>query len=171
LLATSVLAVAMLAQDKHLQHPDSGSDESFGRVHMDISCRPAVSAEFDKALALLHNFWYARALERFNQILKNDPGCAMAYWGAAMTYNHPFWDAPSQADETVAWTLVQKGLSAPEASAREKLCLAAVVALYKDAGAGSKSVRDCPRPISRRRNRLVLWIVDPRRDAGRFPRF
>src|SRR5260370_11144796 len=94
------------------------------------------------AIALLHNFWYVRALERFNQVLKNDPGCAMAYWGAAMTYNHPFWDAPSQADETAAWTLVQKGLSAPEASAREKLYLAAVVALYKDAGAGSKSVRD-----------------------------
>ena len=109
---------------------------------MDISCPLAVAAEFDRALALLHNFWYVRALERFNQILKNDPGCAMAYWGAAMTYNHPFWDPPSQADETAAWTLVQKGLSAPEASAREKLYLAAVVALYKDAGKGSKSVRD-----------------------------
>jgi tetratricopeptide (TPR) repeat protein len=142
LLVTSALAVAMLAQDKHLQHPDSGSDEGFGRVHMDISCRPAVAAEFDRALALLHNFWYVRALERFNLVLKNDPGCAMAYWGAAMTYNHPFWDPPSQADETAAWTLVQKGMSAPEASAREKLHLVAVAALYKDAGAGSKSARD-----------------------------
>lgn len=66
----------------------------------------------------------------------------MAYWGAAMTYNHPFWDPPSQADETAAWALVQKGLLAPEASTREKLYLAAVAALYKDAGAGSKSVRD-----------------------------
>jgi hypothetical protein len=45
LLVTSALAVAMLAQDKHLQHPDSGSDEGFGRVHMDISCRPAVATE------------------------------------------------------------------------------------------------------------------------------
>jgi tetratricopeptide (TPR) repeat protein len=142
LLATSALAVAILAQDKQLQHPDSVSDEGFGRVHMDISCPLAVAVEFDRALALLHNFWYVRALERFNQILKNDPGCAMAYWGAAMTYNHPFWDPPSQADETAAWTLVQQGLSAPEASAREKLYLAAVVALYRDAGAGSKSVRD-----------------------------
>jgi tetratricopeptide (TPR) repeat protein len=142
LLVTSALAVAMLAQDKHLQHPDSGSDEGFGRVHMDISCRPAVATEFDRALALLHNFWYVRARERFNQVLKNDPGCAMAYWGAAMTYNHPFWDPPSQADETAAWTLVQTGMSAPEASAREKLYLAAVAALYKDAGAGSKSARD-----------------------------
>jgi hypothetical protein len=35
LLATSALAVAILAQDKQLQHPDSVSDEGFGRVHMD----------------------------------------------------------------------------------------------------------------------------------------
>jgi len=142
LLAASLLAVTILAQDIHLQHSDSGPDEGFGRVHMDISCLPAVATDFDRALALLHNFWYVRALERFNQILKNDPGCAMAYWGAAMTYNHPFWDPPSQADETAAWALAQKGLSAPEASAREKLYLAAVAALYKDGGAGSKSTRD-----------------------------
>jgi hypothetical protein len=59
-----------------------------------------------------------------------------------MTYNHPFWDPPSQADETAAWNLVQRGMAAPEASAREKLYLAAVAALYKDAGAGTKSARD-----------------------------
>ena len=109
---------------------------------MDISCSATVAADFDRALALLHNFWYVRALERFNQVSKKDPDCAMAYWGAAMTYNHPFWDPPSQAEESAAWALVQKGLSAPEASAREKLYLVAVSALYKDAGAGSKSARD-----------------------------
>ena len=76
---------------------------------------------FDRALALLHNFWYSRALERFNQIAKNDPECAMAYWGAAMTYNHPFWDPPSQTDEAAAWSLVQSGLKARKASARKKL--------------------------------------------------
>ena len=142
LLATSALAVTILAQDKQHQYQYSGSDEGFGRVHMDTSCPLAVAMEFDRALALLHNFWYVRALERFNQVLEKDPGCAIAYWGAAMTYNHPFWDPPSQTDETAAWTLVQKGLSAPEASAREKLYLAAMAALYKDAGAGSKSARD-----------------------------
>jgi hypothetical protein len=109
---------------------------------MSISCSPAVSKQFDRALALLHNFWYSRALEGFQQVSHDDPKCAMAYWGQAMTYNHPFWDPPSQADETAAWKLVEKGISAEEASAREKLYLAAVSALYKDAGAGTKSARD-----------------------------
>ena len=31
----------------------------------------------------------------------------MAYWGAAMTYNHPFWDAPTSNDLSAAWALVQ----------------------------------------------------------------
>jgi tetratricopeptide (TPR) repeat protein len=109
---------------------------------METSCSPAVRPDFDRALALLHNFWYVRAFERFNQVAKNDSKCAMAYWGAAMTYNHPFWDPPTQSDETAAWALVQKGLSAPKISEREKLYLAAVAALYKDAGAGAKSERD-----------------------------
>ena len=109
---------------------------------MDISCSPAVAADFDRALALLHNFWYARALERFNQVAAKDPACAMAYWGAAMTYNHPFWDPPSAADEAAAWALVQKGLAAQEASRREKLYLAAVAVLFNNAGAGSKPIRD-----------------------------
>jgi len=142
LLATSALAVAISTQEKQYQHPSSESDEGFGRVHMDISCAPRVAAEFDRAVALLHNFWYVRALERFNQVLKDDSQCAVAYWGAAMTYNHPFWDPPSLADEAAAWALVQRGLSASKASRREKLYLGAVAALYRDAGAGSKSARD-----------------------------
>jgi hypothetical protein len=137
-IAASILALAILTHAKPPQHPTS--DEGFGRAHMDISCQSSVAPEFDRALALLHNFWYARALERFNQVLANDPGCAIAYWGAAMTYNHPFWDPPSQADETAAWALVQKGLSAPEVSPREKLYLAATAALYKSTG--NKSTRD-----------------------------
>jgi hypothetical protein len=90
LLVICAFALAIPAQGKERPHPSSGSEEGFGRVHMDISCAPAVAPEFDRALALLHNFWYARALERFNQVIKKDSRCAVAYWGAAMTYNHPF---------------------------------------------------------------------------------
>jgi tetratricopeptide (TPR) repeat protein len=138
-VAASTLAIAQHEDD--YCHSSSASEEGLGRAHMETSCAPTVTAEFDGALALLHNFWYARAFERFNQIAKDDPECAMAYWGAAMTYNHPFWDPPSQADETAAWALVQKGLMAKQASNREKLYLAAVAALYEDAGVGTRSAR------------------------------
>src|SRR6266849_3053015 len=123
-------------------HSSPGSEEGLGRAHMEILCSPAVTAKFDRALALLHNFWYRRALEGFQQVSDLDPECAIAYWGAAMTYNHPFWDAPSSADETAAWGLVQKGLGVKKMSPREKLYLNAVAALFKDAGAGPKAARD-----------------------------
>ena len=113
-----------------------------GHVHMDTSCSQSVSADFDRALAMLHNFWFARALEAFKKVIQADPQCAMAYWGAAMTYNHPFWDAPTQEDESAAWALVQKGRQTTKKTPREEMYLNAVAALYKDAGAGSKSERD-----------------------------
>lgn len=113
-----------------------------GHVHMDTSCSPSVSADFDQALALLQNFWYTRALEAFNKVIEADPQCPMAYWGAAMTYNHPFWDAPKPTDESAAWALVQKGIQTSQKTPREKLYLDAVAALFKNAGAGEKSGRD-----------------------------
>jgi len=142
-LAITALSIASAhGQPSGHDHPSEVSEEGLGRAHMDTSCAPAVAAEFDRSLALLHNFWYVRAFERFNQIAKDDPECAMAYWGAAMTYNHPFWDPPSKADEAAAWALVQKGMAAKKASAREKLYLAAVAELYKDAGAGTREERN-----------------------------
>jgi Tfp pilus assembly protein PilF len=139
LLAFNSLAITL---PSHPQHDPSRSEQGFGRVHMDTSCSPSVAADFDRALAFLHNFWYQRARERFDTVLNKDPGCSMAYWGAAMTYNHPFWDPPSPADEKAAWALVRQGMSANKTSPRERLYLGAVAALYKDAGAGAKSDRD-----------------------------
>lgn len=145
-LSTLCFAVFYVGASLPAQHSpelhSAAPEEGLGHAHMEISCSPAVAAKFDRALALLHNFWYARALEGFQKVLAVDPNCAIAYWGAAMTYNHPFWDAPSSADEAAAWGLVQKGLVVKKMSAREKYYLNAVAALYKDAGAGPKDVRD-----------------------------
>jgi tetratricopeptide (TPR) repeat protein len=113
-----------------------------GEVHMVTSCSPSVAKDFDRALAILHNFWYARALAEFQEVAKADPQCAMAYWGAAMSYNHPFWDAPTPEDNRSAWALVQEGLKATKQSPRERLFLNAVAALYRDGGAGPKAARD-----------------------------
>ena len=134
-LVASLGATSLVAQHGH-------GSEGVGTAHMDTSCAPAVQAQFDRALALLHNFWYARALTRFQEIQKADPDCAMAYWGAAMTYNHPFWDAPSPEDLSAAWAQVQKGLNARSQNDRERMYLLATAALYKDGGAGPKPARD-----------------------------
>ena len=94
ILVAAALPVTLLTQHEGHEPSSAVLEEGLGQAHMQTSCAPATSVDFDRALALLHNFWYARALERFNQVAKNDPECAMTYWGATMTYNHPFWDPP-----------------------------------------------------------------------------
>jgi len=135
-LALSLLLLLPTARSA-AQHGDG-----LGQVHMGTSCAPAVSRDFDRALALLHNFWYARALEGFKAVIRRDPDCGLAYWGAAMTYNHPFWDAPTSKDLAAAWSLVQEGMRVVPDTGRERLYLEATAALYRGAGAGPKAARD-----------------------------
>jgi tetratricopeptide (TPR) repeat protein len=141
MIAPASVLIASLAVTAPLAQHGHGS-EGVGKAHMETSCAPAVQARFDRALAVLHNFWYARALSQFEEIQKADPDCAMAYWGAAMTYNHPFWDYPSREEEAAGWAFVQKGLKARSQNDRERMYLEAVAALFKDAGAGTKASRD-----------------------------
>ena len=55
--------------------------EKLGNVHFAVSCLPATQPQFDRAVAMLHSFWYPQGLNAFAEITKSDPGCAMAYWG------------------------------------------------------------------------------------------
>ncbi len=130
----------------------------FGDVHMDVSCDPALAADFDAALALLHNFWYKRALEAFTEISQKDPECAMAYWGAAMTYFHPFWDPPSKGELTAAWELVQKGLKAKKANPRERMYLESLAKFYQDAGASAPH-----------RERVNAFVAAMKETADKYP--
>src|SRR5258705_4269155 len=132
LLFTPVLAQQKQSPMEHIH--------GVGNIHMDVSCSPYQSADFEFALALLHNFWYPRALEVFNKVIQADPQCAMAYWGAAMTHNHPFWDAPSLEDESAAWALVQKGMQATKKTPREKMYLVCRLLLEKKKNTARRSV-------------------------------
>lgn len=52
---------------------------------------PEARKDFDRGLLLLHNFEYPDAAEMFRSAQQKDPNFALAYWGEAMTYNHPVW--------------------------------------------------------------------------------
>lgn len=47
-----------------------------------------------RGVALLHSFGYSVAQMQFEAIAKDDPGCAMAHWGIAMTQFKELWGAP-----------------------------------------------------------------------------
>lgn len=69
--------------------------ERLGGVNFPISCTPDAQKTFNTGLALLHNFQYEEAEQTFSQAAQQDPTCAMAYWGKAMSLYHQLWDWPS----------------------------------------------------------------------------
>src|ERR1035441_6758276 len=78
------------AQETH-SHPGR---EKLGKVSFPTSCAPAVQEQFDRGVALLHSFAYAAAESAFQGVVDQDPQCAMAHWGLAMTYFHQLWEPP-----------------------------------------------------------------------------
>ncbi len=65
-------------------------------IPFDISCDAATQSDFSDAVELLHSFEYVETTKRFDAQIAREPGCAMAYWGAAMSIWHPLWAPPNQ---------------------------------------------------------------------------
>jgi tetratricopeptide (TPR) repeat protein len=132
-ILTALLAV--LAAPSH-------AASNLGKVDFPTSGSPAAREHFLRGVAALHNFWYDEAADAFREAQKAEPGFAMAYWGEAMTYNHPIWseqdrDAALAALARLAATPAERAAKAP--TEKEKAWLAAVEVLY---GEGEKKARD-----------------------------
>ena len=83
-----LLAGPVLAQDH--EHGSTAS-EKLGTVTFSTSCSAGAQPLFNRAVALLHSFEFAHAIEGFNATLKADPSCAMAAWGVALSrWSNPF---------------------------------------------------------------------------------
>ncbi len=91
LFFTNVLCAGQHAHD----HP---APENLGAVSFPTSCKADVQKEFERSVALLHSFAYSAAEASFRQVTEQDPNCAIAHWGLAMTYFHQLWDPPIQRD-------------------------------------------------------------------------
>jgi len=84
------------------------TNERLGTVSFPVSCATASQASFNRAVALLHDFWYEEARAQSDRILKSDPGCAMAHWGVAMSVFHEIWDRPDAKAIELGWAEMQK---------------------------------------------------------------
>src|SRR5262250_3046564 len=122
--------------------PLCGQTGDLGRTDFPASGSAAAMPHFLRGLLLLHSFEYADAAEEFRAAEKADPAFAMAYWGEAMTFNHPLWmqrdrDAAVKALERLAPTRDVRRAKAP--TERERMYLDAVEELWAE---GDKAERD-----------------------------
>ena len=110
----------------------SSTVEKFGDVNFPTACEPAVQADFNLSVAILHSFQYERARTEFERVAAKDPACAMAYWGIAMTYWAPLWAPPGKQDLEKGTAAAQKAAALHAKTARERDYIAAINAYYHD---------------------------------------
>jgi hypothetical protein len=135
LLCASLFTLSAVADDdkndKNHHHHEDLTAAQLGTVAFPVSCSPAVQKPFERGVALLHSFWYEEAEKEFQQIATDDPHCAMAHWGIAMSLWHQLWNHPDA-------KVIQQGLDEVHqarttdgaATPREKAYIAAIAAFY-----------------------------------------
>ena len=69
--------------------------QELGAIDFPTSGNAAAQPLFIKGVLLMHSFEYDDAREAFVEAQQADPNFAMAYWGEAMTFNHPVWQRTS----------------------------------------------------------------------------
>ena len=134
--------VAALAVIPALAGAAQQPSTDIGDINFLNSGAPEAQASFLRGVAALHNFWFDEAADEFKNAQETDPSFAMAYWGEAMSYNHPLW---AQQDIAAARQVMRRfGKTRKDRiekvpTEREKMYWAALETLY---GEGDKLVRD-----------------------------
>ena len=77
----TVLAGVSLAYPAFAQ----SDDDKLGKVHFATSCNTDAQKLFDRGMLYQHSFWYRASQKMFEETLKADPTCSIAYWGTALS--------------------------------------------------------------------------------------
>ncbi len=115
----SLLAVLLLlwagCTMQQAQPQTAGSDPApilygnLGSFHRSImTSSPQARTYFDQGLRLVYGFNHYEAQRAFREAARLDPGCAMCYWGVALTYGSNY-NSPTDADrERGAYEAIQR---------------------------------------------------------------
>ena len=108
-------------------------DEKLGKLSFPTSCDPKVQAEFERGVAMIHSYWFLIARRTFEGVLRQDPTCAMAYWGIALDLlNNSLAVVPPRADAEAAWAALEKARAIGAKTQRERDWIEALSAYYRD---------------------------------------
>ena len=129
--------------------PAEASDDSagsptatLGSIDFPNSGATEAQTAFLTGMKAFHSFEFEGAGEAFREAQAIDPDFALAYWGEALSYNHPLW---SEQNREAAHAALARYAPTPQAragnapSGRERDLMEAVDVLY---GSGDKLSRD-----------------------------
>src|SRR3954454_5239931 len=132
MIRTRVTAIAVLAMAGALAQPALAAPEDLGKVHFETSCKPDAQQHFDQAMLYQHSFWYRASQKSFEDALKVDPECAIAYWGIALSLLYNPHVAPPAKNLAEGAAALAKGKSAGAKTQRERDYIDALGAMYTD---------------------------------------
>jgi tetratricopeptide (TPR) repeat protein len=134
MIKTSFAIAAATAAGFSFVQPAFGQadDERLGMVHFETSCKPDAQKLFDRGMLYQHSFWYRASQRTFEEVLKADPECGIAYWGIALSL---LWNphTPATAKNlTEGAAVLAKARSVDTKTQRERDYLDALGVMYTD---------------------------------------
>ncbi|MCA0933409.1 hypothetical protein LCM02_13180 [Lutimonas saemankumensis] len=87
----NLLLILFLIMVSCSENKRNTAKDYLGVVNIEVTGNEAALVHFEKGLLLLHSFEYSDSREAFLKAQQEDSNMLMAYWGEAMTYNHPLW--------------------------------------------------------------------------------
>ena len=122
-LATGI-AQSAAAQD--------AAEQRLGAVHFETSCNETAQRRFDRGMRYQHSFWYRASKDIFEDVLKADPDCAIAYWGIAKSLLLNPFGVPPAGNLAEGLAAIQKGKAIGAKTPREREFIEALGAFYTD---------------------------------------
>jgi len=150
--------------------PEPGDLRAAGTVDFPVSCTPAARPEFVRGVALLHSFFYEEARQIFTSIAEQDPKCAMAQWGIAMTWWHPIWTPPTSDEMRAGKAAIQKAMAMKAGTDLERGFITALNAYYNTADGPTTGAvgQSCHGPVGAR-DRVVAYEKAMRQLSEKYP--
>jgi tetratricopeptide (TPR) repeat protein len=137
-----ILGIASLSLLASLAQAQQSSQEQLGKVSFPTSCERKVQPQFDRAVAMLHSFWFQQGEKAFREILERDPSCAIATWGiASILIGNTFAGAATAEDAQKAKEAIQRGRLIGAKTERERFYIEAVAEYYDRFGDRPHSAR------------------------------
>ena len=108
------------------------AEQRLGSVHFETSCNETAQRRFDRGMRYQHSFWYRASKDIFEDVLKADPDCAIAYWGIATSLLLNPFGVPPAANLAEGLAAIQKGKAIGAKTPREREFIDALGAFYTD---------------------------------------
>ena len=128
----TIIAVVAMAGAFGQSAVAAAPPQDLGKVHFETSCKPDAQQNFDQAMLYQHSFWYRASQKSFEDALKADPECAIAYWGIALSLLYNPHVAPPVKNLAEGAAALAKGKALSAKTQRERDYIDALDAMYAD---------------------------------------